>query len=91
MFSQHSTAEEATHHYLHYLIVYQVTMEKLINIANNTQEFEANLFGQFMKKVTIWDHASITRDSYPALSHDEKKKLIRRYYLDMKTRNSIKS
>ena len=47
-------------------------MDRLINIANNTQEeFDINLFGQFMKKVTIWDYASITRDSDLALSDDE--------------------
>ena len=47
-------------------------MEKLINIANNTlEEFDTDLFGQFMK-VTIGDYASITRDNYLALSHDEK-------------------
>ena len=37
-----------------------------------------------MKKVTVWDYASITTDSYLALSHDEKEKLIRSYYSDMK-------
>ena len=42
--------------------------------------------GEFMKKVTVWDYASITRDSYLALSHDEKEKLIRRYYFDTKSR-----
>ena len=48
-------------------------MEKLINIANNTlEEFDTDLFGQFMKEVTIGDYASITRDNYLALSHDEK-------------------
>ena len=43
-----------------------------------------------MKKVTIWDYASITRDSYLALSHDKKEKLISRYYSDMKSRGSSK-
>ena len=56
-------------------------MDKLINISENIQEeFDTNLFGQFMKKDSIWDYASITRDSYLALSQDEKEKLIRRYY-----------
>ena len=40
-----------------------------------------------MKKITIRDYASITRDSYLALSHDEKEKLIMRYYFDMKIRD----
>ena len=39
-----------------------------------------------MKKVSIWDYALITRDSYLDFSHDEKEKLIRRYYFDMKIR-----
>ena len=60
-------------------------MEKLITLPDNTQEeFDADLLGQFMKKVTIWNHASITTDSYLALSHDEKERLIRRYYIEMK-------
>ena len=62
-------------------------MEKLIAIADNVQEdIDTNLHGEFMKNVTIWDHASITKDSYLALSHDEKEKLIRRYYFDTKSR-----
>ena len=81
---RHSTSEEATHHYCHYLTIFS-TKDKLINIANNIQEeFDLNLFGLFMKKVTVWDYASITTDSYLALSHDEKEKLIRSYYSDMK-------
>ena len=43
-----------------------------------------------MNKVVVWDYASITRESYLALSHDEKEKLIRRYYSDMKSRSSGK-
>ena len=31
-------------------------------------------------------YSSITRDSYLALSHDGKEKLIRSYYFDMKSR-----
>ena len=40
-----------------------------------------------MKKVTLWEYASITRDSYLSLCHDEKENLIRKYYLEMKTRS----
>ena len=43
-----------------------------------------------MKKVTVLNYVSISRDSYPALSHDEKEKLIRSYYSDMKSRGSGK-
>ena len=57
-------------------------MEKLINatMADNIQEhIDPNLFGEFMKKVTVWDFASITRDSYLVVFHDEKEKLTRSY------------
>ena len=54
-------------------------------MADNVQEdIDANLFGEFMKKVTVWGYTSIARESYLALSHDEKEKLIRKYYSDMK-------
>ena len=65
-------------------------MNKQIKSISNTQEeIDTDLFGQFMKKVTIWDYGSITRDSYLSLSHDEKEKLIRRYYSDMKIRSKF--
>ena len=65
-------------------------MDKLIAMTNNIQEdINANLFGKFMKKVIVSDYASITRESYLALSHDEKEKLIRRYYFDMKSRGNV--
>ena len=66
-------------------------MDKLITMADNVQEdIDANLFSEFMKKVTAWDYVSITRESYLALSHDEKEKLITRHYSDMKSRSSGK-
>ena len=55
--------------------------------VNIQEEFDADLFAQFMKKVTIWEYASITRDSYLSLCHDEKENLIRKYCLEMKTRS----
>ena len=64
-------------------------MDKLINMVDNIQEeIDPTLFGQFMKKVKAWDYASVTRDSYPALSHDDKERLIRNYYSDMKSEGS---
>ena len=66
-------------------------MYKLTNMADNVQEeIDANLLSGFMKKLTVRDYASITRESYLALSHDEKEKLIRRYYSDMESRGSGK-
>ena len=68
-------------------------MEKLIKIttmeANNTQEeIDPNLFNNFMKQILIWDYGSVSSDSYLALSYDEKEKLIRNYYSDMKSHGS---
>ena len=66
-------------------------MDKLISMADNVpEEIDSNLFGEFMKKVTVWDYVSITSESYLALSHYEKEKLIRRYYSDTKSRGSGK-
>ena len=62
-----------------------------MTMADNFQEdIDANVFVEFMKKVTIWDYASITRESYLALSCDEKEKLIRGYYSNMESRGSLK-
>ena len=57
-----------------------------MTMAGNVQEgIDTNVFGEFMKKVTIWAYASINREIYFALSRDEKEKLIRRYYFNMKS------
>ena len=44
------------------------------------KKFDENLFLEFTKKVTIWDYASISRESYLALSRHEKEKLIKHFY-----------
>ena len=82
----------ATQQYLNYLTILS-SVEKLINatMADNIQEhIDPNLFGEFMKKVTVWDFASITRDSYLVVFHDEKEKLTRSYYFDMKSKGCQK-
>ena len=57
--------------------------------ANNTQEeIDTNLFNYFMKQILRWDYGSVSSDSYLALSYDEKEKLIRNYYSDMKSHGS---
>ena len=57
--------------------------------ANNTQEeIDPNLFNYFMKQILIWDYGLVSSDSYLALSYDEKEKLIRNYYSDMKSHGS---
>ena len=60
-------------------------------IDNTQEEINQNLFGKFMKNVSIWDYTSISRDSYLALSHDEEEKLIWSYSSNMKSRGSGKS
>ena len=57
--------------------------------ADKTQEEEINpeLFNSFLKQITIWDYSLISRDSYLALSYEEKEKLIKNYYHDMKNRS----
>ena len=68
-------------------------MEKLIKMTmelDKPQEEEINpeLFNNFMKQIAIWDYSSISRDSCLALSYEEKGKLIKNYYHDMKNRSS---
>ena len=58
----------------------------MTKIDNAQEEINQNLFGKFMKNVSIWDYTSISRDSYLALSHDEKEKLIWSYSSNMKSR-----
>ena len=36
-----------------------------------------------MKKLIVWDHANISKESY------DKEKIIRKYYVDMKARGSV--
>ena len=53
-------------------------MDKLISIANNASEtLYEELFGEFMKKVTLCDYTNISKGSYLSLSHDEREKIIR--------------
>ena len=64
-------------------------MDKLINIANNASEtLYEEFFGEFMKKVTLCDYANINKESYLSLSHDDREKIIRQYFFDMKARSS---
>ena len=48
---------------------------------NNQEDIDPNLFSDFVKQIPIQDYATISRDSYLALSHDEKEKLITHYFL----------
>ena len=58
---------------------------------NNIQKkTHPTLFIQFMKRLRVWNYVSITRYSYLARSYDEKGKLIRICYSDLKSRGSVK-
>ena len=47
-------------------------MNKIISIADNaTETLDEKLFGGFMKKVTVWNYANISKQSYFSLSHDK--------------------
>ena len=49
-------------------------MDKLISIANNASEtLHEELFGEFMKKVTLCDYTNISKESYLSLSHDDRR------------------
>ena len=56
--------------------------------ATVEEAFDENLFIEFMKKVAIWDYFAITKQTYLAMSEQEKRDKISRYYSDMKSRQS---
>ena len=61
-------------------------MNNLIKITENTPEtLDEQLFGQFMKKVAVWDYANISKENYLLISFDDKEKTICQYYYDMKS------
>ena len=66
-------------------------MNNLMKIVDNTPKtLDKQLFGEFMKKVPVWDYANISRENYQSLSYDDKEKIIRRYYFNMKAQSGGK-
>ena len=70
-------------------------MESLIKAAENFEQktsveesFSEKLFLEFMKKVCIWDYFAISKQTYLAMSEQEKRDKISKYYSDMKSRQS---
>ena len=58
----------------------------LIGIADNTPEtLDEQLFGQFVGKVNVFDCANISKENYLSFSHDDKKKIIKQYYFELKS------
>ena len=70
-------------------------MDSLIKAAKNFEQktsteepLDEKLFVEFMKKVAIWDFYAITKQAYLAMSEQEKRDKISKYYSDMKSRQS---
>ena len=41
-----------------------------------------------MNKITVWDYSCVSREHYLSLPKEEKEFMLRKYYTDMKARNS---
>ena len=66
-------------------------MDKLISLANNASEtLDEQLFGKFMKNNSVQGYANISRKSYLCHSRNDKEKIIRQYYFEMKAKSSAK-
>ena len=59
--------------------------------ASTVENFHEKIFLQFMKKVVIWEFFGITKQAYLALSEQEKRYKISKYYSDMISRQSSSS
>ena len=57
---------------------------------NGQEEIHPNLFSDFMKQIPICDYATISNNSYLALSHGEIENVIRNYFDGMKSWSSGK-
>ena len=72
-------------------------MDSLIKAAENFEQtstvenFDEKIFLQFMKKVVIWEFFGITKQAYLALSEQEKRDKISKYYSDMILKQSSSS
>ena len=70
-------------------------MDSLMKAAENFVEktssaeenFDESLFVEFLKKVLIWEFYCITKQAYLAMSEQEKRERISKYYSDMKIRH----
>ena len=51
------------------------------------ENFNESLFVDFMKKVPIWEYYCISKQVYLAMSKQEKRDKISKYYSDMKNRH----
>ena len=64
-------------------------MDSLIKAADDFEQktseetFDEKTFVEFMKKVAIWGYYGITKQAYLAMSEQEKRDKISKYYSDM--------
>ena len=70
-------------------------MDSLLKAAENFEQkrsieepLDEKLFVEFMKKVAIWEYYGITKQAYLAMSEQEKRDKISKYYSDMVSRQS---
>ena len=69
-------------------------MENILKAAENSQvapvgeTINESLFLEFMNKVAIWDYFGINKAHYLTLAESEKRDMITKYYLDMKSCNN---
>ena len=62
--------------------------ENFVEKTSSAEEnFDESLFVEFMKKVPIWEFYCITKQAYLAMSEQEKRERISKYYSDMKIRH----
>ena len=50
------------------------------------EEVNVDLFNSFMKRITIWDYSCVTREHYLSLLNHVKEAMLKKYYIDMKSR-----
>ena len=69
-------------------------MDSLIKAADDFEQktseetFDEKTFVEFIKKVAIWEYYGITKQAYLAMSEQEKRDKISKYYSGMVCRQS---
>ena len=81
-------------HFLHLTKIMDNLLKAAENFVNKTsseveENFNEQLFLDFMKKVPIWDFYCISKQAYLAMSKQKKREKISKYYSDMKSRNVV--
>ena len=56
-------------------------------MGNTPKPLDKQLFGQFMTKIPVWNYANPSKENDLSLSFDDKDKIIRQYYYDIKAQS----